>query len=267
MKPLIIANWKMNPASPKEAMRLFEASAGIARRFRRDIDIVVCPPFVYLSLANQKKYRKNIPTSRHPDIPTYHLGAQDCFWENPRGGGAYTGEISATMLKQNGARFVIVGHSERREYFGETNAVIAKKMAAVLAAELTPILCVGERERDNASSYLSFVKQEIEEGLALVKKTQLSRVVVAYEPIWAIGTDEKPITPKAIFEMNLYIKKILYGIWGKQSAIIRIIYGGSIAPGYAARFLTEGGMMGLLVGHQSLKPRAFEKIVYEITRI
>lgn len=275
MKPLIIANWKMNPASPKEAMRLFEASTDIARRFHRDVEMVICPPFVYLPLVCQKQNSRNISIFRNieiskyqdVDISMYRVGAQDCFWENPRRGGAYTGEISATILKQNGARFVIVGHSERREYFGETNAVIAKKMAVALAAGLTPILCIGERERNDASSYLSFVKQEIEEGLALVKKTQLSRIVVAYEPMWAIGTDERPITPKQVFEMNLYIKKILYGIWGKHSSTIRIIYGGSVAPGYAAEFLTEGGMMGLLVGHQSLKPKNLEKIVYEIAAI
>ena len=269
MKPLIVANWKMNPVSPKKATRLLSASAEITSRFRRDVELVVCPPFVYLPYAHQKQNRENNLISQHLNISTYRhidisIGAQDCFWENPREGGAYTGEISATMLKQNGARFVIIGHSERREYFGETNAVIAKKMAVTLAAGLTPILCVGERERDTSSSYLSFVKQEIEEGLSLVKKTQLARVVIAYEPIWAIGTDEKPITPKEVLEMNLYIKKILYGIWGRRASIIRIIYGGSVAPGYAAQFLTEGGATGLLVGHQSLKPKNLEKIVYEI---
>jgi triosephosphate isomerase len=249
MKSLVVANWKMNPASPKEAGRLLNASADIASRFRRNVELVVCPPFVYLSRC------------RDIDIS---IGAQDCFWENPRGGGAYTGEISANMLKQNGARFVIIGHSERREYFGETNAVIAKKLAVALAAGLTPILCVGERERDAESAYLSFVKQEVEKGLSLVKKTQLTRVVIAYEPIWAIGTDERPIAPKTVLEMNLYIKKVLYGIWGKRASAIRIIYGGSVAPGYATQFLTEGGMTGLLVGHQSLKPKNLEKIVYEI---
>ena len=144
---------------------------------------------------------------------------------------------------------------------------MAKKIARALAAGLSPILCVGERERDDASSYLSFVKQEIGEGLSLVKKTQLPRVIIAYEPIWAIGTDEKLITPKAVFEMNLYIKKILHGIWGKRASVIRIIYGGSVAPGYAAQFLAEGGMGGLLVGHQSLKPKNLEKIIYEVANI
>lgn len=280
MKPLIVANWKMNPQTSREAERLLNATEAIAKRHHREVEVVACPPFVYLPLACQKRGRNNSSTFRHiaaedeprpaaagRDISAYRIGAQDCFWENPRDGGAYTGEISATMLKQNGARFVIVGHSERREYFGETNAVVAKKMAAVFAAGLAPILCVGERERNDALSYLSFIKKEIEEGLALVKKTQISRIVIAYEPIWAIGTDEKPITPQAVFEMNLYIKKILYGIWGKHSSLIRVIYGGSVAPGYAAPFLTEGGMAGLLVGHKSLKPKAFEKIVMEIASI
>lgn len=257
----------MNPQTPREAERLLRATEAIAQRYRREVEIAVCPPFVYLPLARQKQNRKDVSTFRYIDISSYRLGAQDCFWENPRGGGAYTGEISVTMLKQNGARFVIVGHSERREYFGETNAVVAKKIAVALAAGLTPILCVGERARDDASSYLFFVKQEIEEGLSLVKKTHIARIVIAYEPIWAIGTDEKPATPKAILEMNLYIKKILYGIWGKHASTIRIIYGGSVAPGYAAQFLTEGGMGGLLVGHQSLKPKALEKIVYEIAAL
>lgn len=264
----------MNPQTPREVARLLSATEAIAQRYHREVEMVVCPPFIYFPLARQKQSRKDISRLwrgslsaapyRHIDIS---IGAQDCFWENPRGGGAYTGEISATMLKQNGVRFVIVGHSERREYFGETNAVVAKKIAAALVAKLTPILCVGERERDDASSYLSFIKQEVEEGLALVKKTQLSRIVIAYEPIWAIGTDKKLVTPKAVLEINLYIKKILYGVWGKHASVIRVIYGGSVAPGYAAPFLTEGGMMGLLVGHQSLKPKNLEKIVYEVAAI
>lgn len=265
MRPLVIANWKMNPQTPKEALRLLRETERIAFEFHSDVEIVVCPPFIYLPLARQKKDINS--AMKRSYISTYHLGAQDCFWENPRDGGAYTGEVSATMLKQNGARFVIVGHSERREYFGETNAVVAKKIAAALVAKLTPILCVGERERDDASSYLSFIKQEVEEGLALVKKTQLSRIVIAYEPIWAIGTDKKLVTPKAVLEINLYIKKILYGVWGKHASVIRVIYGGSIAPGYAAQFLTEGGITGLLVGHQSLKPKNLEKIVYEVATI
>lgn len=269
MKPLIIANWKMNPRTAGEAGRLLNATDTIAKRYRREVGIVVCPPFIYLPLVHKKQNREDIsrPWRGSPSAATYHLGAQDCFWENPRGGGAYTGEISATMLKQSGARFVIVGHSERREYFGETNAVVAKKIALALVAKLKPILCVGERNRNEATSYLSFVKREIEEGLTFVRKTQLSRIIIAYEPIWAIGMDEKPITPKTVFEMSLYIKKVLYGIWGKRATAIRIIYGGSVAPGYAAPFLTEGGMTGLLVGHQSLKPKNLEKIVYEVAAI
>ena len=263
MKPLIVANWKMNPQTSREAERFLDAMEEIAKRHRREVEVVACPPFIYFSLAMTKK----IGVRPRSERGVLSYGAQDCFWENPRGGGAYTGEISATMLKQSGARFVIIGHSERREYFGETNAVAAKKVAVTLACGLTPILCVGERERDDASSYLSFVKQEVEEGLSLVKKTQFSHIVIAYEPIWAIGKDEKPITPKAVLEMNLYIKKILYGIWGKHASVIRLIYGGSAAPGYAAQFLTEGGVTGLLVGHQSLKLKAFEKIVGEVATI
>lgn len=283
MKYLVVANWKMNPASAREALRLFEAAARIAAAYRRKMELVVCPPFIYLPYARQKQIREQIPLSRHSDISryrpidlsTYRLGAQDCFWENPRddgparprhAGGAYTGEISADMLAKSGARFVICGHSERREYFGETNAVIAKKVAVALSAGLAPILCVGERERNEMSSYLSFIKQEIKEGLSLVKKTRFHRVIIAYEPIWAIGTDAHPIATKDVLEMNLYIKKILHGIWGTYAAAIRVIYGGSVAPGYAAQFLTEGGMSGLLIGHQSLKSKALEKIVNEVAR-
>ncbi|MEK7480746.1 MAG: triose-phosphate isomerase [Patescibacteria group bacterium] len=254
-KPLIIANWKMKPQTMREASRLFEVSAAVAKKHQQNIELVVCPPFIYLT-----KYQ-------HLDRSSYRIGGQDCFWENPPTGGAFTGEVSATMLKEVGAKYVIIGHSERREYFGETNAVVAKKCAVALAAQLSAVLCVGERERTDASSYLSFVKQELEESLALVKKPYLARLIIAYEPIWAIGTDEKPITPKEVLEMNLYIKKILFGIWGKHASVIRIIYGGSVAPGYAAQFLTDGGMTGLLVGHQSIKPKNLEKIVHEIACI
>src|SRR3989344_4874649 len=169
-KKIIIGNWKMNPLITKEAGKLFESIAKSVSRIK-NTEVVVCPPFIYLDKLTK------IRTSK------VKLGAQNAFYEES---GAFTGEISALMLYDLGARYVILGHSERRA-LGETNTLINKKIKASIKAGLNPILCVGEDIRDENHEYLNFIKIQIEECLNGVSKDSISKIIIAYEPVWAIG--------------------------------------------------------------------------------
>ncbi len=239
MKPLIVANWKMNPLRRKDALQLF----GFVKKFvakTKNVDVVVCPPFVYLPLL------KGLP-----------LGAQDVFWEEK---GAFTGEISAAQVKDLGVEYVIIGHSERRRYFGETNEGINKKMKAALKAGLKVIFCVGENEGEDMAQVL---EQQITEGLAGVSNVngQMSNVVIAYEPIWAIGTGNNCSTSQAQSAM-LLIRKIISQLYSRGLADkARILYGGSVNGSNAAGYLKEAGMAGLLVGGASLDAKEFKEIL------
>lgn len=251
MKKIIIANWKMNPASPREAKRIFAGVRRTAGRLKK-VETVICPPFVYLPMFRGS-------TSKH-----LQLGAQDLFWENPPAGkGSYTGEISAEMLKELGVKYVIVGHSERRRYFGETNEIINKKIKTALGAGLKVVFCVGEKERNPGEDYLRFVKEEIMAGLKGVQRRFLKNLIIAYEPIWAIGKKGGAAdAPEDILQMALYIRRILLFAAGKDLArAISVLYGGSVDPKNAEGFLRAAGVQGLLVGHESLVPKDFNQIL------
>lgn len=227
----------MNPNSLKEAKRIMrEIKTGA----------IICPPFVFLAELSARFKKMS-------------FGVQDLFWEEK---GAYTGEISAAMAKNIGAKYAIIGHSERRE-IGETDEMINKKIKNVLKNNLKAIFCVGEKERDFEGNYLYFVKNEIEEGLKGVSKKLLKNLIVAYEPIWAIGKKGKDAdSPENVFQMSIYIRRVLLGIAGKKlSRNIPILYGGSAEPGNAEKILKEGGVQGFLVGHASLTPKDFNKIL------
>lgn len=201
MKPLIVANWKCNPKTEKGAKLLFNSV--------KKTGAVICPPFVYLPLLKAK-------------------GAQDVFWEEK---GAYTGEVSVAMLRDLGCKYVIVGHSERRKYFNETDKIINKKLKAVLKAGLTPILCISKTK-------------EIPSGF--------NKGIIAYEPLWAIGTG-KACSIKQAEKMRLSIRKII----GDK---IRVLYGGSVNSKNAAGYIKQAGFDGLLVGGASLDAKEFVKI-------
>lgn len=246
MKKVIIGNWKMNPLTSKEADKLF---VGIAKNVSsiKKIEIVICPPYIYLS--NLKKIR----TSK------IKLGTQNAFYE---GTGAFTGEVSAEMLYDIGAKYVILGHSERRA-MGETNADINKKIKASLVAGLVPILCVGESVRDVDHGYFNLVKNQLEECLSGVSKNSISKIKIAYEPIWAISStiDRKDATAEDSLEMVIFIRKILSDKFGKDSSSVKIIYGGSVNEKDATMFLENGGVDGLLVGRASLDVKKFTEII------
>lgn len=250
-KKIIIGNWKMNPLTLKEAERLFNGIAkGISRI--KNTEIVVCPPFLYL--GNLKKLAKKIS-----------LGAQDAFWGET---GAFTGEVSAEMLYNAGVKYVILGHSERRAMLarlggGDTNEIINKKIKASLSAGLTPILCAGENVRDVDHGYFNLVKKQLQECLVGISKNSISKIIIAYEPVWAISStlDRKDATPIDSLEMAIFIRKVLSDKFGEEAIRVRIIYGGSVNEKSAEDFLKNGGVDGLLVGKASLDVKKFVEII------
>ena len=245
-KKIIIANWKMNPVSFKEAEKLFK---NINKSFSglKKTDIVVCSPDIYL--AKLKKLAKKIT-----------LGGQNIFYEES---GAYTGEISAEMLYDTGAKYVILGHSERRNIFGESNEDINKKIKAALPAGLVPVLCVGEKERNENHEYLNFVKEQIESAFKNIVKASISKIIVAYEPVWAIGKNAvREATAEEFLEISIFIRKVLSDKFGAQDASkVKIIYGGSVSSKNAEAFLEIGQADGFLVGRASLDANKFGEII------
>jgi triosephosphate isomerase len=235
----------MNPLTLKEGEKLFTAvSKGISDI--KKTEVVVCPPFLYLEKL--KKISKKII-----------LGAQDSFGLDV---GAFTGEVSAEMLYGIGARYVILGHSERRA-MGETNEMINKKIKASLSASLWPILCVGESVRDPDHGYFNLVKTQLEECLDGISKNSISKIIVAYEPVWALSStpDRRDATAGDCREMVIFIRKILSDKFGRDVSKIRIIYGGSVSEKNAGEFLRDGGVDGLLPGRVSLDAKKFSEIV------
>jgi len=245
MSKIIIGNWKMNPRSVEKARVIFDQTIK-AIKGMRGVEVVICPPFPFLSVANNLKVRN------------VSLGAQNVFEEIE---GAYTGEVSLNMLLSSGVKYVILGHSESR-LLGETNKNINKKILAVLKAKITPILCVGESSRDDNGFYLAFIKHQIIECLSSVPKTQIKNIIIAYEPIWAIGSEAiQKATKDEFVEIQIFIKKVISDIYNiKTASVTKIIYGGSVHPLNAKEFI-DGGASGLLVGRDSLIPKKFGKIV------
>ena len=244
MKRIIVANWKMNPGTAKEARRIFERVKNKAKKLSH-IEIVIAPPYLYLSYLRPAASLK--------------LGAQDVAAEEE---GAWTGEVSAKMLKRAGVSFVLVGHSERRE-LGESDEIVHQKLYRALRRGLKTILCVGERERSR-EVFPRIVRDEIRAALRGIPRRLAGRTIIAYEPVWAISSHSggKADTPQNFFEMSIYIRRTILDIWGKSAALkIPILYGGSVNSKNAQGFLEAGGSAGLLVGKASLDPEEFNKIL------
>lgn len=250
-KPLIIANWKMNPATLKGAKLLFDSVKRGVGRIKK-AEVVICPPFVYLPIANNKS-------------SMIKLGAQDCFWKEK---GAYTGEVSAKMLKNSGCRYVILGHSERRKYFNETGEIINKKIKIALKEKIIPILCVGESEKERAKGKTANVlKKQITSALKNISgpKFSASGIIIAYEPNWAIGSGNSCDFNETQI-MGLLIRKIIANLYSRRIAeSFRVIYGGSVNCGNAEAYIKEAGINGLLIGGASLNSKEFIKIVKSIS--
>ena len=249
MTPLIVANWKMNPQNLAEAKRLFNSVKRDSKN-TKNVEVVICPPFVYLSLIKQFN---NL---------TIKLGAQDCFWMEK---GAYTGEISPLMLKGLGCQYVIIGHSERRR-LGEPDEIIKKKIKAALKVKLNPIFCIGETEEERKKGETqNILKSQIEKGLEKIPKRQIPEIVIAYEPVWAIGSG-KPCDLDEAQTLGLLIRKIIAHLFSPIiSQNLRILYGGSLGRKNARDYLKEAHFQGLLVGGASLDPKEFVQIVKAVS--
>ena len=244
----------MNPVSEKEAEWILSGVKKTVAKLKKT-QVVVCPPFIYFNNL-QKIIGKSANLS---------LGAQNSFWEIE---GAFTGEVSPEMIKNYGGSYVILGHSERRA-LGETDEMVSKKTLVCLKTGLKTVVCVGEKVRDEQGDYLVFLKDEIRNSLNKIQKRFLRNLIIAYEPIWAIGKkDTEAMSPADIHEMAIYIKKILSEIYGQESALaVSILYGGSVGRGNTGEIIKNGGVDGLLVGHQSLKSESFNEILKSVEKI
>ncbi len=245
-RPIIAGNWKMNKTISEAIDFVRQLKALVAEP--GEIDIIIAPTFTALQAVSREIEGSNI-----------ELAAQDVFWE-PRG--AYTGEISPIMLKDVGCRYVIIGHSERREYFGETNGSVWKKIKASLALDLHPILCVGEalEEREAGKTY-DVIKIQVNQCLKGFSPDEMERMIIAYEPIWAIGTG-KTATPKQAEEVHAFIREQLAQITHREvSQGVRIQYGGSVNQDNISGLMAQPNIDGALVGGASLKPDSFSRIV------
>jgi len=245
-KKLIAGNWKMNKGSTDAAVLAKDIINEVGRE--TNVDIVVCPPFTALDSVGHAL-----------DGSSIKLGAQNM---HPEASGAYTGEISAEMLRAYFASYVILGHSERRTYFAETDAFINQKVIAALKSQLKPILCVGETlaERE-AGSTLKVVQTQLEADLEGVSKDLATNVVIAYEPVWAIGTGKVATTEQAQ-EVHAFIRGLLGKLFGSSVAgRMRILYGGSMKPANAPELLAQKDIDGGLIGGASLEARSFADLV------
>jgi triosephosphate isomerase (TIM) len=247
-KPIIAGNWKMYKTH-LEAIALVQKLHYLLRPEDHDkVETVVCPPFTAL---------RAVQTFIEGDNSLIELGAQNCHWENE---GAYTGEIAPPMLARLHCRYVIAGHSERRQYFGETDEIVSKKAKAIFANGMTPIVCVGESlEQRDAGETETFVEQQVRASLAGLTSEQLGQVVVAYEPIWAIGTGRNA-HPSDANQVCALIRKTVASMNGDPETV-RIQYGGSVKPGNIKDCMVEEHVDGALVGGASLEPEDFALIV------
>jgi len=246
-KKIIAANWKMNQTIADATSYLDTFLLDVADEKR--IDIVIVPPFTALAYVSER-------LSKEQNVKS---GAQNMHWEK---NGAFTGEISAGMIRELFARFVVLGHSERRTLFGETDEIVNKKTKAAIAASLTPIVCIGETldERD-AGKVEQVLETQLKGSLAGIPAKELEDVVLAYEPVWAIGTG-RTATPEQAQEAHAFIRKVLAAISDAATAEkVRIQYGGSVKPGNTAALMSQPDIDGALVGGASLVARDFAEIV------
>jgi len=245
-RPVIAGNWKMYKTQA-ETRAFFRAFAPLVAASTH-CDIVVAPPFTALAAASEAAKNTNIAIS-----------SQDVFWEKE---GAFTGEVSAPMLVEAGCRYAIVGHSERRQFFGDTDETVAKKARAALAAGLTPIICVGEllAHREAGDTH-KICKTQFTHGPGALTPEEFSRILVAYEPVWAIGTG-KTATPEIAADVHRFLRQCAEEHFSSALAsALRILYGGSVKPDNIKGLMAQDGIDGALVGGASLDPQSFAKIV------
>ncbi len=233
----------MNPVTLAEAERLYKATAASALPLKK-VETIICPPAVFLSVLSKHKGAR--------------IGAQNIFTEQK---GSFTGEISADMVAKLGAKYTIIGHSERRK-LGETDEVVNKKVLQALKSKLIPIICIGEHVRDEEGHYLTALKEQLEKGLKGVSRANLENILIAYEPVWAIGA-AAAMNARDVHETTIFIKKTLVDLYKMKNnrTHVPILYGGSVDPLNCLDILTHGDADGLLVGRQSLDAKGFSEIL------
>jgi len=247
MKSLVVANWKMNPGTRREAKQLFAATKKAADSSPH-VSVVVAPPSIFLRELKSAYSGKKIA-----------FAAQDGRAEPT---GAHTGEVSLAQSKDAGAQYAVIGHAERRAA-GESDEEIGKRVAAALALKLTPIVCVGESKRDQSGSHFDVVRMQLRAALLSVEPPQLARCIIAYEPVWSIGA-ERAMNPRDMHEMAIFIRKTTVDFKGEGGMHVKILYGGSIDDTNAADMLKNGDVHGFLVGRASEEARKLEALLRAI---
>ncbi|MEX0610285.1 MAG: triose-phosphate isomerase [Balneolaceae bacterium] len=244
---LIAGNWKMN-GGPYDATELLEGLKAKKPEIKEEVDVLVCPPFVSIGLAANSLYDTDI-----------QVGAQNLHFED---NGAFTGEISASMIIESGCNYVIIGHSERRQYFGETDQSVNRRTKKALEYKLAPIVCVGESlGQRKAGEHFDVVEKQVKAALDGISLEEALDVVIAYEPIWAIGTGETASSGQAQ-EMHAHIRNLLSDIYDENTAeAIRILYGGSMKPANAKELLSQKDVDGGLIGGASLDADSFAELI------
>ncbi|MDB5187936.1 MAG: triosephosphate isomerase, triosephosphate isomerase [Candidatus Kaiserbacteria bacterium] len=248
MSILVVLNWKMHPASQKEAQSLFAATRQYTEKVK-DIHVIVAPPVVYLgklrSAYKGKKISFAVQSARADAV------------------GAFTGSTSMTQAQNVGAHYAIIGHAERRAE-GETNDDTRREVAAAYALGMTPILCIGEKTRSGENEHFAFIREQLRIGCTDVPATKIANIIIAYEPVWAIGAT-KPMAPHEMHEMAVFIRKTLHELYGPRAMNASILYGGSIDDSSAPAMLKLGDVKGLLIGRASVDQAALKTLVESIT--
>lgn len=241
-----MGNWKMNPRTLSEAKKLFIDVRKNARSSKSSVEVVVAPPFPFISEIQRLSPSRSVK-----------IASQDAYFEVS---GAYTGEVSLSMLRTVGVDYVIVGHSERRA-LGDSDEEVQKTTAAVLKSNMTAIVCVGEKKRDSHGSHFGVVEGQLKSAIQGISKAKKNHLVIAYEPVWAIGTG-KNATADDVLEMKLFIQKVLTDSFGRTTAnAVRILYGGSVKQKNAEEILQKSEVDGFLIGGASLRASEFNTIV------
>jgi len=248
-KRIVAGNWKMN-CSLKEGKKLASDVVNeVESEVRTAVEIILIPPFIHLLEIH------NLIGS----VNNVYVGAQNCHQNNS---GAYTGEVSAEMIKSVGATYVVIGHSERREYFNEFDSLLAEKVNRVLGNGMTPIFCCGERlEARESNTHQSVVQNQVQDALFHLTGEEISKIVIAYEPVWAIGTGKTASEDQAQ-EMHVFIRSLIANKYSDEiAAEISILYGGSVKPDNAKEIFSKPDVDGGLIGGASLKSRDFTDII------
>lgn len=250
-KHLVIGNWKMNPASAEDAKRIGKKTRSLAAHLKRT-EVVVCPPFAFIPLAASRTSAKN-----------FSLGAQSASVDES---GAHTGEVSAVMLKSLGVEYVIAGHSEERAA-GDTDETVSKRIARILEAGLTAIVCVGEKTRTENGSHFDFLRDQIKNTFATIHIEKARSIILAYEPVWAIGAKEA-MAPEQVHEMSIFVKKVFADVFSPEAAMkVKVLYGGSVNSKNAADIMNIGEVDGLLVGRESVNMPGFTELLKAVDEI